>query len=306
MFKKLKAMLLRWFYRWANRRAWKGIDFGIVTVQEGSLPGPAGELAIRIYRPDDPPRALIVYLHGGGWVIGDLESHDPFCRQLTRETETIILAVDYRLAPEHPYPAAAEDAIAAVRWALAHKEELGAADLKVFVAGDSAGANLSTAVARELAGDPNSELAGQCLIYPATRFHFPNTESHLDNATGYGLTLGLMKWFWSCYTPTAGKTLSHEQAPMAVFVDAPVPAGMAPALVITAELDPLRDEGKEYADALNAGGVACRYEYFPEQMHGFVCSEGITAAHHKALDHITEWMEDIVRQPAPTLEEPQV
>lgn len=219
---------------------------------------------VRLYRPSASTRlGLLVYLHGGGWVLGGLDSHDDVCRKLARSMGHAVLSVDYRLAPEAPFPAAVEDSMRALRWAHSHAHELGIDPTRIAIGGDSAGGNLAAVVAN------NSPVAlrTQMLIYPvtdATR----SSRSYIDNATGYRLTAAGMKWFCDHYlSGDAGSPddprVSPLFAPTEVLTDAP------PAFVITAEFDPLRDEGEEYAKRLMAAGVPCTLTRWNGMIHGF-------------------------------------
>ncbi len=288
---KLKVFLLRWFYRWANKRAWSKIDLTALDSEDLSIPGSAGHIPARIYRPPgNSSNALIIYMHGGGWVLGDLQTHDPFCRRLALESGATVVALDYRLAPEHPCPAAAIDCIDASKWLLANQSALGLEQASVFVAGDSTGANLSAVVANHLCEQGDGGLTGQILIYPVVRHYAPYPVSYIENGKGYGLTKNLMTWFWDTYL--GGNSMASEGAvgPMATPLFENLPATLPPALVVTAGLDPLRDEGAQYAAKLDGAGIPCLHQLFNSQMHGFVCSEGMTDGHAQAMQLISQWM----------------
>ncbi|QPF83309.1 alpha/beta hydrolase fold domain-containing protein [Bradyrhizobium genosp. L] len=218
-------------------------------VGTGMLQGAEGPLPYKLYRPATPgPHPIVVYFHGGGWVLGDELSDDPFCRDLCRRTGMIIVSVGYRHAPEHRFPAAAEDGFAATRWIAAHTAELGGRPGPVLVAGWSAGGNIA-AVTCQLARDRGGpEIAGQLLICPVTDSTF-DRPSYVDNATGYFLTRGLMYWFWDLYCSPADRT-DPRVAPLRGKLD-----GLPPAFIATSEFDPLRDEGIAYGDALAKAGV---------------------------------------------------
>ncbi|MGZ4452451.1 MAG: alpha/beta hydrolase [Nocardioides sp.] len=230
-------------------------------VEDSTVPGPAGELAIRIYRPitDKPALPTVAFFHGGGWVIGDLDTHDLTCRTIARDSETVVVSVDYRLAPEHPYPAAVEDALASASWIAEHLADLGGNDV-LGVAGDSAGGNLSAVVAQEL----RDRVSAQLLIYPAT--DVPGEyASRTENAEGFFLDLDSMTWFVQQYVPADADLTAPRLSPL--YGDL---TGLAPAVVVVAELDPLRDEGKAYADALAAAGVPVTLRAFDSLIHGFI------------------------------------
>ncbi len=218
-------------------------------VVDGTLPGTDGPLAYRLYRPATPgPHPVVVYFHGGGWVLGDEQSDDPFCRDMCRRTDMIFVSVGYRHAPEHRFPTAAEDSYAALCWIAAHAAELGGKPGPVSVAGWSAGGNMA-AVTCQLARDRKGpQIAGQLLLCPVTDCTF-DRPSYVDNATGYFLTRSLMYWFWDLYCSPADRT-DPRVSPLRGKV-----AGLPPAFVVTCEFDPLRDEGIAYAEAMAKAGV---------------------------------------------------
>jgi cation diffusion facilitator CzcD-associated flavoprotein CzcO/acetyl esterase/lipase len=218
-------------------------------VVDGTLPGNDGPLAYRLYRPATAgPHPVIVYFHGGGWVLGDEQSDDPFCRDMCRRTGMIVVSVGYRHAPEHRFPTAAEDGYAATRWIAEHAAELGGRAGPVLVAGWSAGGNIA-AVTCQLARDRGGpEIAGQLLVCPVTDCSF-DRPSYNDNATGYFLTRSLMYWFWDIYCSPADRT-DPRVSPIRGKL-----AGLPPAYIVTCEFDPLRDEGIAYGEALAAAGV---------------------------------------------------
>jgi len=241
----------------------------IGTVRNLAAEGPVGEIPLRLYRPagvpDTAPLPVYVYFHGGGWVIGDLESHDVLCRQLTAESGACVVAVDYRLAPEHKFPAAADDAWAATRWVVAHAAELGVDAGRLAVGGDSAGANLAAVVALMARDAGAPALALQVLIYPVTDVG-SESPSYADFADGYMLTRDSMRWFIAHYLGRKEDAKDWRVSPLR----APSLAGLPPALVITAGFDPLRDEGAAYATRLREAGVTVDYVSFGGMIHGFV------------------------------------
>jgi acetyl esterase/lipase len=218
-------------------------------VVDGTLPGTDGPLPYRVYKPAAPgPHPVVVYFHGGGWVLGDEQSDDPFCRDMVRRTGMMFVSVGYRHAPEHRFPTAAEDGYAATRWIAEHAAELGGKPGQVLVAGWSAGGNIA-AVTCQLARDRGGpDIAGQLLLCPVTDCDF-DRPSYNDNATGYFLTRSLMYWFWDLYCSPADR-IDPRVSPLRGKV-----AGLPPAFVVTCEFDPLRDEGIAYAEAMAAAGV---------------------------------------------------
>jgi acetyl esterase len=239
-----------------------------VGVSDLSIPGPAGQLPARHYRPPTAdPAPLLVFYHGGGWTIGDLDTHDALCRLTCRDADIHVLSIDYRLAPEHPAPAAVEDAYAAFRWAHKHAAELGVIPGKVAVGGDSAGGNLA-AVVSQLARDEGSESPKpvlQWLIYPRTDFT-AQTRSLSLFAEGFLLTKREMYWFESHYLGGSG---IEPTDPRISPLLADSLAGLPPALIATAGFDPLRDEGNSYAEALRAAGTPVDLRSFGSLTHGF-------------------------------------
>jgi acetyl esterase/lipase len=237
-----------------------------VEVDDLALPGPAGEIAARHYRPANGAAApLLVFYHGGGWTIGDLDTHDALCRLTCRDAGIHVLSIDYRLAPEHPAPAAVEDAYAAFKWAYEHAGELGAVPGRVAVGGDSAGGNLA-AVVSQLArdgGGPAPVL--QWLIYPRTDFT-ARTRSMSLFARGFLLTRRDMDWFHAQYLRGSGVDPADPRVSPLLAQSL---SGLAPALIAVGGFDPLRDEGEAYAAALRAAGTAVDLRYMGSLTHGF-------------------------------------
>ena len=243
-------------------------DVRVADIRPVSIPGPAGAIPARHYRPaaGGTPAPLLVFFHGGGWVLGDLDSYDSACRLISRDAGVHVVSVDYRLAPEHPAPAAADDAYAAYRWAREHALELGADPRRVAVGGDSAGGNLAAVVTRLArdAGDPLPSL--QWLIYPATNLQ-GDTRSRSLFSGGFLLTKHDMDWFEHNYV--RGSALDFAD-PMISPLQARDLAGLSPALVVTAGFDVLRDEGDLYAARLREAGVAVDHRQMTSMIHGFV------------------------------------
>lgn len=241
-------------------------------------------MLVRIYWPETTgPAPLVVFFHGGGFVLCSLDTHDELARGLCQGAGAVVVSADYRLAPEAPYPAAPDDCYAALVWAVAHAAELGADGARVAVAGDSAGGNLAAVTAlraRDLGGPA---LRHQCLIYPVTDCRF-DTPSYIENAEGYFLTTESMRWFWSHYLQDMGLATEPYASPLR----APSLSGLPPALVITAEYDPLRDDGERYAQALAAAGVPTTLRRYDGMIHGFVTMAEIFEDGRAALSLATE------------------
>jgi len=237
----------------------------VASAVDREIPGVAGDLPVRVYTPrGDGPFPVTAFFHGGGWVIGDLETHDNMCRLLCEATRSVIVSVHYRRAPEHKFPAAADDCFAATVWTAENAEELGGDPSKLIVGGDSAGGNLATVVALQAREKGHPHVAFQLLIYPVIDCDF-NTPSYLENATGYGLTREAMQWFFRHYVANEAEATQPYVSPLR----ASNLAGLPPAYVLTAEYDPLRDEGEAYARRLEEAGVPVTLERFPGMHHGF-------------------------------------
>jgi acetyl esterase len=244
-----------------------------------SIPGPAGDVAVRMYSPTSVgsgPRPGLVWFHGGGWVFGSLDSSDFLCRRIANRAGCRVISVDYRLAPEAKFPAAVDDCFAATKWIADHAADLGVDADSIAVGGDSCGGNLA-AVVTQLARDHGGpSLAFQALVYPITNHKF-DTLSYRDYGEGYFLTRDAMIWFWNHYLAT----VADGNSPLASPLRATTLAGLPPALVITAEFDPLRDEVEAYAARLSAAGVAVELVRYDNQIHGFfgnaMIDDGIAA-----------------------------
>jgi acetyl esterase/lipase len=229
---------------------------------DGKLPGPDGDLDYRLYRPATTgPHPIVVYYHGGGWVLGHASSDDPFCRHLCANSNSVLISVNYRHAPEARFPAAVDDAYGALNWIAENAESLGGDPKQLAVAGWSAGGNLATVVCQLAQSQNGPNISGQLLVCPVTDSDY-STTSFRDNAEGYVLTKNLMAWFWDQYCDA-----SNRDDPRASPLRAESLAGLPPAMVVTAELDPLRDEGNAYAAAMDAAGVSVQHIQAPGQVH---------------------------------------
>lgn len=246
-------------------------------IVDRTIPGPGGEIPVRTYR-NNGATGIFVFYHGGGYTIGDLDTHDEVCRQLALESEATVMAVHYRLAPEHPFPAGIDDAWAALQWADDNRAELGgSADAKIVVGGDSAGGNFSAVMAL-MARDQGLELAAQLLVYPGVDAE-DDSPSMTENESGYILNKTTMQWFGECY---AADLTDWRASPLR----APSFEGVAPALVITAEFDPLRDQGAKYAEALKAAGVDVTYSLYDGMVHVFFQLGPIVEAGARAVTQV--------------------
>jgi acetyl esterase len=253
----------------ASRRVLQPDPEPVAAVADLQAQGPAGPIPLRLYRgvgaDEGQPQPALVYFHGGGWVIGDLESHDQVCRALANRASCIVVAVDYCLAPEHKFPAAVDDAIATTRWIAANAPSLGIDARRLAVGGDSAGGNLSAVVALDARDRGGPPLVFQLLIYPATDMQM-GRPSHARHADQLPLRRATMRWFVGHYLRDAGDEADWRASPLraANFRNLP------PALIVTAGFDPLSDEGEAYARALSDAGVPVVHRRFEGQIHGFL------------------------------------
>ncbi len=260
----------------------RGKDTPVGRVENRTMPGPAGDMGLRIYTPLDCNDALLpglVFFHGGGFVLGDLDSHDDLCRVLANQSLCRVVSVDYRLAPECCFPAAVEDSFAATEWVSAHAAEFGIVADQIAVGGDSAGGNLAAVVA-QLARDAGGPKIGfQLLIYPVTQLAGAEMPSMRENAKGYFLERESMDWFTRLYAPDAAHRSDPRLSPL-LTKDL---SGLPPAYVVTAGFDPLRDEGKAYADRLDEAGVPVTYVNYPGMIHGFFSMRGMIPKAREAV-----------------------
>jgi acetyl esterase len=237
----------------------------IGSVEDRTIAGPGGEVTLRVYHPvGEASGAGVVFFHGGGWVIGNLGTHDHFCRTLCNGSGAVFVSVDYRCAPEAPFPAAPDDCFAATQWVAENAAPLGISPQRLAVAGDSAGGNLAAVVSKLARDRGGPAIAFQLLLCPVTEHRF-DTASYSENADGYLLTAGAMRWFWDLYLGDNGDGKSALASPLR----AADLAGLPPAHVVTAEYDPLRDEGEAYAERLAAAGVPVTRRRYDGQIHNF-------------------------------------
>ncbi len=256
-------------------------DVPIGAVENPHIPGPGGDIPVRIFTPsgagvDISP--VLVYFHGGGWVVGDLDSHDVVCRSLANASGCKVVSVDYRLAPEHPWPASPDDCFAAVQWVVAHAAELGVDANRLAVGGDSAGGNLAAAVTLRARAANGPRIAFQLLIYPAVdaTMSLPSIDA---NGRGYFLEKAGMDWFYGHYLQGGADAKNPDVSPL--FADDF--SALPPAYVVTAEYDPLRDEGHAYAQQLQAAGVPVEYINYPTMIHGFFGFQAVVDASREAV-----------------------
>ena len=255
-----------------------------------SLEGPGGAIALRIYRPGQTERApILLYLHGGGWVFGDLEQNDGLCRLLAVESGCVVVNVDYRLAPENRYPAAADDCYAVLCWAAQHAAEFGADPARIVIAGSSAGGNLAAAVTLMSRDRGGPRIAAQILVYPVLddSCAFP---SHAEFSKGHILSTDEMRWYWRQYLDGSGAAGEPYACPLKATDLSDLPR----CLVITAECDPVRDDGEKYAARLAGAGVPVKLTRYPGTLHGFFAMAGILPKATAAVREASEFVQPLV------------
>lgn len=263
----------------------------VARVVNRDIQGPGGSLGLRIYTPrGEGPFPLIVYFHGSGFVVCSLDTHDGLCRNLCAGGGCVVVSVDYRLAPEHKFPAAADDSIAATRWVAANGSALGGDPGRILVAGDSAGGNLAAVTALRLRDEGGPRLKGQLLLYPVTDHYTAGMPSMEENAEGYGLTKAGMIWFWNHYLPNQSLAKDPHVSPLR----APDLSRLPPALVYTAQYDPLRDEGEAYAERLRQAGVRVAFKRWDGMNHGFFNVPGVVERASVAVDEACDWIRSVV------------
>lgn len=265
-------------YRGKPRR-WQPIP----KVKNRTIRTPVGDIPIRIYTPKgNAPMPVLVYFHGGGWVLGDLDAADSICWNISLKAECVVVSVDYRLAPEHKFPAALEDAYAALKWVVANAIELHIDPARVGVGGDSAGGNIAAAVALMARDKGEPKLVYQLLIYPVIQNNF-DTESYLKYGSGFGLTREEMIWFWQHYLADEADAQNHYASPIL----AEKLSNLPPALIITGECDVLRDEALAYGEKLQAAGVSVKLWEGEGMIHSFVGMAQVLDRGKDAIAYIT-------------------
>jgi acetyl esterase len=273
-----------------GRMATSGPVEPIFEIANRFIPGPTSDLPIRIYRPTDNPSApAIVHFHGGGFVLNYLDMYDASMARLANQSGFTIIGVHYQKAPEHPFPIPFDDCYATLLWVREHSEELRIDRDSIGVAGDSAGATLASAVALK-ARDNKIELKFQALIYPCNGRDF-TTDSYENMASGYGLTTQAMKWFWEQYL----QGTEHDNNPYAVPMTADDFSQCAPAIIITAQYDPLLSDGEKYASLLQRDGVPVLYKQFDGMIHGFFTNMAVTPTAQVAIDFLADELKKLVR-----------
>ena len=261
----------------------------IAGVANRRIPGPAGELGVRVFTPEGAgPFPVLSYFHGGGFVIGDVNTHDAVCRELCAGANVVVVAVDYRPGPEHKFPAAPDDCEATVRWVAANAASIKGDASRLAVGGDSAGGNLATVVAQRLRDSNGPRLAAQLLVYPVARLDGVDTQSMVENANGYLLEKADMQWFRGHYLAKDADGTNPYASPIL----AKSLAGLPPALVQVCEFDPLRDEGRDYADALKKAGVPVVFSLHEGTIHGTFNFFSILEPGRRMIDEAARWLKE--------------
>lgn len=282
---------MRFFYGLVLRLAWWGNISNQVIRKEETIAVENGEIRALTYVPatkTSRPLPIIVFYHGGGFVLGDIDVYDPICRNLCEKTGYIVVSINYRLAPEYPFPTAPNDCLTGLGWVISNVKNLGGDAHNIFVAGDSAGGNLAAITAIQAKELFPTSIRGQILLYPVVDHYTSVTKSYIENAKGQGLSRNAMIWFWDQYLKDG--TTRHDLATPLTATDL---SGLPPALVMTAELDPLRDEGNAYATRLLKSNVEVQHSIYQGEKHGF-CGLGPTKVQRKALSEIIKWIEQIL------------
>jgi acetyl esterase/lipase len=258
----------------------------VARIEDIRVPGPRGSIDGRIYAPvRSQALPALLYLHGGGWVLGGVDTHDSVCRALAHRAGCMVLSLDYRLAPEHRFPAPLEDAWAGLTWLHENAAAIGADPNRLAVGGDSSGGNLTAVLARWARDRGGPRIAAQMLIYPVTNFDL-DTASYRTVGTGYGLTRESMSWYWGQYLTDPRDGASPDASPLR----ADNLSGLAPALVITCELDPLESEGSAYAAALGAAGVPVEHIHEAAMIHGYIRMAGVISRARKSWDDCARFL----------------
>lgn len=287
MFQRLKVSLSRGYFRFINWRAWRA---GNVHDSPGglTLPTSAGAIPAHLYAGEQAEaRPRVVYFHGGGWVIGDLQTHHAYCQALARASGCSVIAVDYRRAPESPYPAAHEDALAAAECIAERGADFGPSNGGLVLAGDSAGGNLAATVALEASPALRSQLVGTVLSCPVVDHYSSPYPSYVDCATGQVLTSEVMRWFWDTYLGDLdpGSEAARRARPIRRTLQ-----DLPDTLLCTAGRDPLRDEGMAFVTAARNAGVSVEHRHYPDSEHSFACSLGSTDDFSDWLGCVADWL----------------
>ncbi len=259
----------------------------VASVEDRFIPGPRGDIRIRIYRPDlQPGRPILVFFHGSAFIICSIDTHDAMCRQICRRGGAVVVSVDYRLAPENKFPAAPDDCFAATKWAAEHAAEIGGDPVRLAVGGDSVGGAMAAVAAIRARDEGGPGISAQILLYPVTDHYSVQRPSYAERGSGCGLTRDAMIWAWDLYLQAPAQGAHPHASP----IRAPSLAGLPKAYVITGEYDLLRDEGEAFAARLQQAGVAVDRRRYDDMNHGFLNWVGLVDRSTEAMDAIGAWM----------------
>ena len=262
-------------------------------LEDRSIPGPRGNIRIRIYRPEaQGPLPTVVFFHGSGFVICSIDTHDGICRHICRNTGALVVSVDYALAPENKFPAGPDDCLAATRWVGAHAAELGGDPDRIALAGDSVGGTFAAVTALRVRDEGGPPIRAMLLAYPVTDYPDPGTGSYVERGSGCGLTSDGMRWFWSHYLSDPSEGANPHASPLR----AENLAGLPTAYIMTAEYDPLRDEGERFAERLREAGVPVTFKRYGDMNHGFLSWAGIIDRSGEALEESSAWLRGELRR----------
>jgi len=279
----------------ADLTALGGTPEPVHSIETIRIPGPLGEIPIRIYTPDAPaPRPALIFFHGGGWVVCDLDTHDVPCTAIARRAGAVVIAVDYRLAPEHKFPAAVVDSYTATHWVASNAEQLGIDPKRISVGGDSAGGNLAAVLSLKARDENGPAIANQVMVYPVTDLSSFDTPSYHEFAEDHFLTKTEMEWFRDHYL----RSLDDARNPQASPLLANDLRGLPPALIITAECDPLRDEAETYGKRLKDAGVPVSYTCYAGMIHPFFSLSGVIPQAFDAIQQVADVVAGARRQAA--------
>jgi acetyl esterase len=263
----------------------KGIQEEIEVVKDFTIPCPGYRIGARVYSPTpNKKQPCLLFFHGGGWTLNDLDTHDKLCRSIAKKVEVVVVSIDYRLSPENKYPAAIEDAYTALTWVYFNAGLLNIETNKIAVGGDSSGGTQATVLCHLTRDRQGPKIAFQWMIYPVTDYYLPGTKSYIENERGYSMNKDFMVWFWNNYLPNNIDVNDPYISPLRATNFKNLP----PAFIMTANYDPLRDEGEEYGKKLQEAGIKVRIQRYEDQMHGFLLQRHRIDNASKAFDEAVE------------------
>lgn len=270
----------------------KGIKEAIEVVKDFTIPCPGYSIGARVYSPTPSKRQpCLLFFHGGGWTLNDLDTHDNLCRSLAKKVEVVVVSVDYRLSPEYKYPAAIEDAYTALSWIYFNAELLNIDTNKIAVGGDSSGGTQAAVLCHLTRDRQGPKIAFQWMVYPVTDYYLPGTKSYIEFERGYSMNKDFMVWFWNNYLPNNIDVNDPYISPLRATNFKNLP----PAFIMTANYDPLRDEGEEYGKKLQEAGINAKVKRYEDQMHGFILQQHRIDNASKAFDEAVEELKNALK-----------